>query len=85
MPGKPLPIDQLLIRFREALFRLTIEDANDCHNSERAVIQGILSQNQEGSRRELLERELEKVKEFRSLNKDTRSRIPVDDILLIIE
>lgn len=45
MPGKPLFLEQLLIRFRKALFRVVVEDADNRYSSKRAVIQGILSQN----------------------------------------
>jgi hypothetical protein len=59
MLGKPLSIDQLLKKFRKALFQATTNNPVEAETG-RTILQALLTQNQEGIWKELLELELQR-------------------------
>ena len=59
MPGKPLSIDQLLKKFKEALVQETTNDPAEVE-VERTILRALVTQNQKEILKELLELELQR-------------------------
>jgi hypothetical protein len=59
MPGKPLSIDQLLKKFREALVQATNNDPAEAEAGRRILL-ALVTRNQEEIWKELLELELQR-------------------------